>query len=108
MDRTAAFLAHAIVTGKANLTPAEVDRLQKLATSWLPVGTKVVSDSVSTGPPAMGQPQILDFTGTIAEWVDDDRVRVTTDTPVEVDAGDTTSVTSEIVVPVDRVKPATP
>src|SRR3954452_13476358 len=100
-DKTAAFLAHAIVTGKTNLTAAEVARLQKLAGEWLPVGTKVTS--VPTGPP-LGQPPSLDFTGTITEWVDDDRIRVKTDAPVEIVAGDTTSVASELVVPVNQVE----
>jgi hypothetical protein len=102
-DRTAAFLAYVIVTGRANLTPDEVTRLQKLAAQWLPVGSKVASTAVPilSAPPVL-KPSGPAFTGTLAEWVDSDHVRVTTDAPVAGPAGPTT----DVVVPIDQIKPA--
>lgn len=112
--RAIAFLAHAIVTGKGNLSADEQDTLKQLAGRYPVSGTRVQRRADTDIPADSGFPggaTIPEFVGVINSVdTDTDMVTVALDTPIEVPgpvAGIVGS-TSEITVPTAWVEPETP
>jgi hypothetical protein len=98
-----AFLAHAIVTGKANLSEGDKARLQELASRYIGVGDRVLVNSAAPGMP--GVPPAMP--GVVTE-VTRGRIKVDLDTPTELQANGMTVMADEIVVDRGQVTPETP
>lgn len=106
--RAISFLAHAIVVGKANLSPEEQDTLKRLAGKWPAAGIRVQRRAEPDIPSDAGFPggaTVPDFAGTVAAVDHDaDTVTVTLDAPVPVQGGWTEGSASEITVPASWVE----
>jgi protein involved in sex pheromone biosynthesis len=95
-DRIDYFLAHVISVGKTNLTAEGKERLQKLADRWIRVSDRVRANVTdATG-------QVIEVVGTVSD-ANDEFVKVTLDTPIEVNSSAGMVGADQITLPADSV-----
>lgn len=112
--RLIAFLAYTIKNGKSNLDADEKDIIDNLASRWIRKTERVrrreVGEITNGGPIAGSDVAGLpEFAGTITEQLDDNRVRVDLDEPIELTGfNGMTGMATQIDVPIDWVEKEPP
>lgn len=91
-----AFVAYCLAKGKGALAADELVMLSSIGTRFIKVGDTVQQASASMSS--------IQFTGTVTERVDDDRIRIQLTEPTTIVQDGYETVTNTVVVPIEAVE----